>query len=47
MSFPTSSAISFCCFPAQSNTSISYRERYKEFLKIDFPRIPYPENAEP
>lgn len=24
----------------------SYRERYKEFLKIDFPRIPYPENAE-
>ena len=22
-----------------------YRERYKEFLKIDFPRIPYPENA--
>jgi Predicted helicase len=26
--------------------SPSYRERYKEFLKIDFPRIPYPENAE-
>ncbi|MDR0414371.1 MAG: N-6 DNA methylase [Prevotellaceae bacterium] len=25
--------------------SPSYRERYKEFLKIDFPRIPYPENA--
>ena len=24
----------------------SYRERYKEFLKIDFPRIPYPDNAE-
>ena len=24
----------------------SYRERYKEFLKIDFPRIPYPENAD-
>jgi predicted helicase len=23
-----------------------YRERYKEFLKIDFPRVPYPENAE-
>ena len=23
-----------------------YRERYKEFLKIDFPRIPYPENLE-
>ncbi|MDR2694131.1 MAG: N-6 DNA methylase [Chitinispirillales bacterium] len=22
-----------------------YRERYKEFLKIDFPRVPYPENA--
>ena len=22
--------------------SPSYRERYKEFLKIDFPRIPYP-----
>jgi len=26
--------------------SPAYRERYKEFLKIDFPRIPYPENAE-
>ena len=26
--------------------SPSYRERYKEFLKIDFPRIPYPTNAE-
>jgi predicted helicase len=26
--------------------SPSYRDRYKEFLKIDFPRIPYPENAE-
>ena len=24
----------------------SYREFYKEFLKIDFPRIPYPDNAE-
>lgn len=24
----------------------SYRERYKEFLKIDFPRIPYPTNKE-
>ena len=24
----------------------SYREKYKEFLKIDFPRIPYPENKE-
>ena len=23
-----------------------YRERYKEFLKIDFPRIPYPESVE-
>ncbi|MDR1371991.1 MAG: DUF559 domain-containing protein, partial [Dysgonamonadaceae bacterium] len=23
-----------------------YREKYKEFLKIDFPRIPYPKNAE-
>lgn len=23
----------------------SYRERYKEFLKVDFPRIPYPETA--
>ena len=22
----------------------SYREKYKEFLKIDFPRIPYPKN---
>jgi len=26
--------------------SPSYRERYKEFLKIDFPCVPYPENAE-
>jgi len=25
--------------------SPAYRERYKEFLKIDFPRIPYPEDA--
>ncbi|MCL2072962.1 MAG: N-6 DNA methylase [Marinilabiliaceae bacterium] len=24
----------------------TYREKYKEFLKIDFPRVPYPENAE-
>lgn len=24
----------------------SYRERYKEFLKVDFPRIPYPANKE-
>ena len=23
-----------------------YREKYKEFLKIDFPRVPYPESAE-
>ena len=23
-----------------------YRERYKEFLKIDFPRVPYPESAD-
>jgi len=26
--------------------SPAYRERYREFLKIDFPRVPYPENAE-
>ncbi|MCQ2599584.1 MAG: N-6 DNA methylase [Alphaproteobacteria bacterium] len=26
--------------------SPSYREKYREFLKIDFPRIPYPENAD-
>lgn len=26
--------------------SPSYREKYREFLKIDFPRIPYPENKE-
>ena len=26
--------------------SNSYRAKYKEFLKIDFPRIPYPENTE-
>jgi len=25
--------------------SPTYRETYKEFLKIDFPRIPYPKNA--
>ena len=26
--------------------SPSYREKYKEFLKIDFPRIPYPKDAD-
>jgi hypothetical protein len=26
--------------------SPAYREKYKEFLKIDFLRIPYPKNAE-
>ena len=25
--------------------SPNYRERYKEFLKIDFPRVPYPKDA--
>jgi len=25
--------------------SPSYRKRYKEFLKIDFPRVPYPKNT--
>jgi predicted helicase len=25
--------------------SPKYRERYKEFLKIDFPRVPYPDDA--
>ena len=25
--------------------SPSYREKYKEFLKIDFLRVPYPQNA--
>jgi len=25
--------------------SPSYREKYKEFLKIDFPRVPYPQDA--
>jgi predicted helicase len=25
--------------------SPAYREKYKEFFKIDFPRIPYPDNA--
>jgi predicted helicase len=24
--------------------SPNYREKYKEFLKIDFPRVPYPKN---
>jgi len=26
--------------------SPSYREKYKEFLKIDFPRVPFPKDAE-
>lgn len=26
--------------------SPSYRDKYKEFLKIDFPRVPYPTNAQ-
>jgi len=26
--------------------SSAYREKYKEFLKVDFPRIPYPKNAD-
>lgn len=26
--------------------SPNYREKYKEFLKIDFPRVPYPQNKE-
>src|SRR5690606_14132228 len=26
--------------------SPKYRETYKEFLKIDFPRVPYPEDAD-
>ncbi|MCF6276419.1 MAG: DNA methyltransferase [Candidatus Magasanikbacteria bacterium] len=26
--------------------SPKYREKYKEFLKIDFPRVPYPENKQ-
>jgi Type ISP C-terminal specificity domain/N-6 DNA Methylase len=26
--------------------SPTYREKYKEFLKIDFPRVPYPNDAE-
>lgn len=26
--------------------SPSYRDKYKEFLKIDFPRVPYPKNQE-
>lgn len=26
--------------------SPAYREKYKEFLKVDFPRIPYPKNGE-
>jgi len=27
--------------------SPTYRAKYKEFLKIDFPRVPYPKNTEP
>jgi predicted helicase len=26
--------------------SPTYREKYKEFLKIDFPRVPYPKNSD-
>lgn len=26
--------------------SMSYREKYKEFLKIDFPRVPYPDHKD-
>ena len=26
--------------------SVDYREQYKEFLKVDFPRVPYPDNKE-
>ena len=26
--------------------SNAYREKYKDFLKVDFPRVPYPSNAE-
>lgn len=26
--------------------SLVYREKYKEFLKIDFPRVPYPKNKD-
>lgn len=26
--------------------SPSYRDKYKEFLKIDFPRVPYPDNVD-
>ena len=26
--------------------SPTYREKYKEFLKIDFPRVPYPKNVD-
>jgi hypothetical protein len=26
--------------------STTYREKYKEFLKIDFPRVPYPKDAD-
>ena len=26
--------------------STAYRDKYKEFLKIDFPRVPYPTNAD-
>ena len=26
--------------------SPTYREKYKEFLKIDFPRVPYPQDQD-
>jgi len=34
-----------CDYIYSSLHSPSYREKYKEFIKIDFPRIPYPEDA--
>lgn len=34
-----------CRYLQQQLHSPAYREKYKEFLKIDFPRVPFPKDA--
>jgi predicted helicase len=36
----------FCCVVYAVLHSVEYRERYAEFLKIDFPRVPLPPSVE-
>lgn len=45
MENPTFSPIDILDYIYAVLHSPSYREKYKEFLKIDFPRVPYPEDA--